>query len=81
MQAYISSAWVHAYWSVINGTQKAEAYTASDGITNHQPVLVTRNQAEKLRQQITKLGNSAKAGRDNKVPVLRLWSDQLVPYR
>jgi hypothetical protein len=44
---------------------RSEAHTVSDGIMDHKQVLVTRNQAAKLLQQTTEVGNFVIAGRSN----------------
>jgi hypothetical protein len=43
----------------------SEAHTASDGIMDPKPVLVTWNQADTTRRQITKLSHFVEAGRSN----------------
>jgi hypothetical protein len=51
--------------SVSVSVSVSEAHVASDGITDHKPVLVAWNQVDKLRQPITKLGDFVEAGRGN----------------
>jgi hypothetical protein len=45
--------------------KRGEPAARSDGIMDHKQVLVTRNQADKLLQQTTELGNFVIAGRSN----------------
>jgi hypothetical protein len=49
----------------------------NDRIMDQKPVLVTWNQDDTTRRQITKLSHFVEAGRSN-ISVMRLWSDQLV---
>jgi hypothetical protein len=57
----------------------SEAHTGSDGIMDPKRVLVTWNQADNTRRQITKLSHFVEAGRSNSsTGRMRLWSDQLV---
>jgi hypothetical protein len=50
----------------------SEAYTARDGVMDHKLVLVARNQADRLLQQISQLGNNS--------TIVRPFNDQLVSF-
>ena len=45
----------------------SEAPTASDGIMDHKPLLVTWNQADNTRRQITKFSHFVEAGCSNNI--------------
>jgi hypothetical protein len=51
-----------------------------DGIKDRKLVLFAKNQAGRLRQQITQLGHFVKARRGSNRPVVILGSNQLVSY-
>jgi hypothetical protein len=60
-------------------TVASESDTA-DGIKDRKLVVVAKNQAGRLRQQITQLGHFVNAGRGSNRPVVILGCNQLVSY-